>query len=41
MQTIDEAREHCRFVGKGIEKMVAGCEPCVARMEPLITLYHA
>ena len=23
MQTIDEAREHCRFVGKGIEKMVA------------------
>ena len=23
MQTIDEAREHCRFVGKGIETMVA------------------
>ena len=23
MQTIDEVREHCRFVGKGIEKMVA------------------
>ena len=23
MQTIDEAREHCRDVGKGIEKMVA------------------
>ena len=22
MQTIEEAREHCRFVGKGIEKMV-------------------
>ena len=21
MQTIDEVREHCRFVGKGIEKM--------------------
>ena len=23
MQTIDEVREHCRFVGKGIEKAVA------------------
>ena len=23
MQTTDDAREHCRFVGKGIEKMVA------------------
>ena len=23
MQTIDEVREHCRDVGKGIEKMVA------------------
>ena len=23
MQTIDEVREHCRFVGKGIEKLVA------------------
>ena len=23
MQTIDEAREHCRFVGKGIEKVIA------------------
>ena len=22
MQTIDEVREHCRFVGKGIEKTV-------------------
>ncbi len=22
MQTIDEVREHCRYVGKGIEKMV-------------------
>jgi hypothetical protein len=26
MQTIDEAREHCRFVGKGIERMVADGE---------------
>ncbi len=26
MQTIDEAREHCGFVGKGIEKMVADGE---------------
>ena len=23
MQTLDEEREHCRSVGKGIEKMVA------------------
>lgn len=23
MQTIDEVREHCRFVGKDIEKAVA------------------
>ena len=23
MQTIDEVKEHCRFVGEGIEKMVA------------------
>ena len=22
MQTINEVREHCRFVGKGIEKVV-------------------
>ena len=22
MQSIDEVREHCRFVGNGIEKMV-------------------
>jgi hypothetical protein len=27
MQTIDEAREHCRFVGKGIEKVVVDVEP--------------
>ena len=33
MQTIDEAREHCRFVGKGIEKMVADCEDLRARFE--------
>ena len=26
MQTIDEVREHCRFVGKGIEKAVADGE---------------
>ena len=26
MQTIDEAREHCRLVGKGIEKMVVDDE---------------
>ena len=26
MQTIDEVREHCRFVGEGIEKMVADGE---------------
>ena len=26
MQTIDEVKAHCRFVGEGIEKMVAeGC----------------
>ena len=23
MQTIDEVREHCRYVGEGIEKAVA------------------
>ena len=28
MQTIDEAREDCRFVGKGIEKMVAKLSNC-------------
>ena len=27
MQTIDEVKEHCRDVGKGIEKMVAGRPP--------------
>ena len=24
MQTIDDVRENCRFVGKGIEKIVVG-----------------
>ena len=27
MQTINEPREHCRFVGKGIEKMVVDGAP--------------
>ena len=31
MQTIDEAREHCRFVGKDIEKMVAEDEDLTAK----------
>ena len=33
MQTIDEVREHCRFVGKDIEKMVADSEDLRARFE--------
>ena len=33
MQTIDEAKSHCRFVGKGIEKMVADGEDLRARFE--------
>ena len=33
MQTIDEAREHCRFVGRDIEKMVADGEDLGARFE--------
>ena len=33
MQTIDEEREHCRFVGKGIEKMVADGEDLNAKFE--------
>ena len=29
MQTIEEAREHCRYVGKGIEKAVVdGMDLC-------------
>ena len=31
MQTIDEVREHCRFVGKGIEKAVADGEDLNAK----------
>ena len=31
MQTIDETREHCRFVGKGIEEMVADGETAADR----------
>ena len=38
MQTIDEAREHCRFVGKGIEKMVADGEDLRARFEGQIRM---
>ena len=33
MQTIDEVREHCRFVGKGIEKTVADGEDLTAKFE--------
>ncbi len=33
MQTIDEVREHCRFVGKGIENTVADGEDLRARFE--------
>ena len=33
MQTLEEAREHCRFVGKDIEKMVADGEDLGARFE--------
>ena len=33
MQTIEEAREHCRLVGKDIEKMVADGEDLGARFE--------
>ena len=33
MQTMNEVREHCRFVGKGIEKMVADGEDLRARFE--------
>ena len=38
MQTIDEAREHCRFVGKGIEKMVADGEDLNAKFEGQIRM---
>ena len=33
MQTADKVREHCRFVGKGIEKMVADGEDLRAGFE--------
>ena len=33
MQTIDEAKAHCRFVGKGIEKMVTDGEDLTAKFE--------
>ena len=33
MQTIDEAKERCRYVGEGIEKMVADGEDLGARFE--------
>ena len=34
MQTLDEAREHCRFVGKRIEKMV---EKLSKQVRPVLT----
>ena len=41
MQTIDEVREHCRFVGKGIEKMVADGEfLCADQDEFFNTIYY-
>ena len=33
MRTIDEVKAHCRFVGEGIEKMVADGEDLGARFE--------
>ena len=38
MQTIDEVREDCRFVGKGIEKMVADGEDLNAKFEGQIRM---
>ena len=38
MQTKDEAREHCRDVGKDIEKMVADGEDLRARFEGQIRM---
>ena len=39
MQTIDETREHCRFVGKGVEKMVAdGGSPLELRGQTSFTV---
>ena len=37
-QAIEEVREHCRFVGKGIEKMVADGEDLLARFEGKISM---
>lgn len=39
MQTIDETREHCRLVGKDIEKMVADGEDLGARLK-FFTIIH-
>ena len=33
MKTIEDARNHCRFVGEGIEKAVADGEDLFARFE--------
>ena len=40
MQTIDEVREHCRYVGKGIEKMVADGEDLNAKFEGQMLLKY-
>ncbi len=40
MQSIDEVREHCRFVGKGIEKTVADGNTRAALVELFDTLYY-
>ena len=40
MQTITDAKEHCRFVGKDIEKMVADGAPRAALVEFFTTLYY-
>ncbi len=38
MQTIDEAREHCRFVGKGISNLSA---ESIAQCQETITCLNA
>ena len=38
MKTIENARNHCRFVGEGIEKSVADGEDLLARFEGTPTL---
>ena len=40
MQTIDEVREHCRFVGKGIEKAVLDDKSNTVPVKFLTTLYY-